>query len=167
MKGKSYIAKNRELAFRVYAEEGGNVEGTLRTLDKKHGLKLSKPTFYEWMKKFNFEERLKNLDAERQKTMDSQISFEEKMMNSLIERKEAYEEYFKNNPMDHQAQYAYAGIIKSIFDIRSKTAGFKTAMFIEHMKELIIFLTKNDPEAAQVLERNFDALIAFAKEKYA
>lgn len=42
-----------------------------------------------------------------------------------------------------------------------------SAFFIDFMKDLINYLTKNDPEAVQYIERNFDEFIAFAKEKYA
>lgn len=121
MKGKSYIAENREIAFRVYCEEGGNVEATLRRLEKEHGLKLSKKTFYEWMKKFNFEERLKKVDAARQETRDSQLSFEEKMLNDLIVQKNKYEKYFETiSGIDNQSQYAYTNIIKTIMEARKK-----------------------------------------------
>ena len=48
MKGKSFIAENREIAFKRYCENGGNIEGTIRAL-KKDGLNLSKPTFYDWL----------------------------------------------------------------------------------------------------------------------
>ncbi|GER92678.1 hypothetical protein A45J_0396 [hot springs metagenome] len=121
MKGKSYIVENRELAFKVYCEEGGNIESTLRRLEKEHGLKLSKPTFYDWMKKFNFKDRLKNIDAERQKNKDSQISFEEKMMSDLMKQKEKYEKYFDGIAgIDNQAQYAYTNIVKTIIELSRK-----------------------------------------------
>ncbi len=120
MKGKSFIAENRELAFRKYCECGGNVELTLRELEKE-GLKLSKKTFYEWMKKFNFEERRAKIDTERQKVNDSQISFEEKMLSDLLKQKEKYETYFDSiNLIDNQAQFAYANIIKTIIDLSRK-----------------------------------------------
>lgn len=137
MKGKSFIAENRELAFRVYCEEGGNVEGTLRRLEKDHGLKLSKPTFYEWMKKFNFEERLKNIDAERQKANDNQISFEEKMMSDLMRQKEKYEAYFEAlSGIDNQAQYAYTNIVKTIIELSRKIKPAKEVKDPAEMKRL-------------------------------
>ena len=122
MKGKSFIAENRELAFKRYCENGGNIEGTLRVLEKD-GLKLSKPTFYEWLKKYNFEERRLKVDIERQKARDSQISFEEKMLNDLVRQKDKYEKYFDaNDGLDNQATYAYTGIIKTIIDVKKKLA---------------------------------------------
>lgn len=167
MKGKSYIAENREMAFKVYCECGGNVEMTLRELDKKD-LTLSKPSFYDWMKKFNFEERRTKVDAETQMTQDCQVSFEEQMMNALLKQKRNYETYFDTlSSPDHQAQYAYAGLIKTIFDIRTKTAAFKTSLFVDFMKDLVNFFAKNDPEIVPMIERNFDDFMSFAREKYA
>lgn len=166
MKGKSFFAKNRELAFKVYCRCGGNVEMTLRELDKE-GLKLSKPTFYEWIEKFNLEERRTKVDAETQGVKDSQLSFEEKMLSALLKQKDKYETYFETLATpDHQAQYAYAGIIKTLFDIRTKVGSFKTALFIDFAKDLINFLSKTDPEAVGAIERNFDDFMTFAREKY-
>lgn len=122
MKGKSYITENRELAFKRYCENGGNIEGTLRSL-AKDGLKLSKPTFYDWQKKYNFEERRTKVDMERQKARENQISFEDKILNDLVKQKEKYEEYFETNKLlDNQATYAYTGIIKTIIDVKKKLA---------------------------------------------
>lgn len=168
MKGKSLIAENRESACKKYCDCGGNVELTLREL-KKEGLSLSKPTFYNWMEKFNFEERRKKIDIEMQKVNDLNLSFEDSMLKSLLDRKTAYEAYFEKSaePTDHQAQYAYAGIIKTILDIKVRMGEFKSSLFIDFMKDLIGWLSKNDSEAVIAIEKNFDDFISFAKEKYA
>lgn len=42
----------------------------------------------------------------------------------------------------------------------------KGEFFISCMKELISFLSKNDPDIVPLMERNFDDFIAHAKEKY-
>lgn len=136
MKGKSYIVENRELAFKVYCEEGGNIEATLRRLEKE-GLKLSKPTFYAWTRKFNFEERLKNIDAVRQLVKDSQISFEERMMNDLMKQKDKYEAYFETiSGIDNQAQYAYTNIVKTIIELSRKLKPGKETKDPDEMKKL-------------------------------
>lgn len=167
MKGKSYITENRELAFRRYVENGGNAEATLRDLEKKDGLKLSKPTFYEWMKKYNFEERLAKIDSDKQTAKDLDATFEESMFKALSKQKITYENYFETlTTPDHQAQYAYAGIIKAMMDIRTRMASFKAALFLDFMKDLITFLGKNDPAVIPAIEENFDDFIAYAKEKY-
>jgi len=167
MKGKSSKAEFREMAFKKYVECGGNVDMTIRELNKE-GFPLSKPTLYEWIEKFDFKGRMSNVDAERQKSTDSQLSFEEGMITALISRKDAYEEYFKTQSgnLDHQAQYAYAGIIKSILDIKERLSSFKASLFLDFMRDMINYLSKNDPEALPLIERNFDDFVAFAKEKY-
>ncbi len=166
MKGKSFIAENRELAFRKYCECGGNVEMTLREL-KKADLKLSKKTFYEWMKKFNFEERRSKVDIEKQKVNDSQISFEENMLSDLLKQKAKYETYFEGiTGIDNQAQFAYASIVKTVIDIRAKLNAFKATAFIDFMKDLISYLNKNDPDTVPAIEKNFDDFMSFAKGKY-
>jgi hypothetical protein len=166
VKGKSYIAENRELAFSVYCAQGGNVEASLRELEKQ-GLKLSKPTFNEWREKFRFDERLQAIDREKEKAADNQLSFEDRMLNALQAQKEKYERYFeKNEKLDHQAQYAFAGLIKTMMEIRERTGKYKSALFLDFMRDLITFLSKNDPGVVVVIEEHFDDFIAFAKEKY-
>jgi len=119
-KGKSVFAESRELAFRSYKKCGGNVEATLRDLEKE-GLNLSKPTFYEWIEKFNFKDRLKNADAENQKTAEIQVGFEQKMLKKLVAQLEKYEKYFDENPeLDNQATYAYTNLLKVLIEISRK-----------------------------------------------
>lgn len=116
-KGKSVFIESRELAFQTYRECGGNKELTLRELEKK-GLKLSKPTLYEWIEKFNFDGRLVKADAENQRTADLQESFEKKMMLKLVGQLEKYEKYFEENTdIDNQATYAYTNLLKVIVEI--------------------------------------------------
>jgi len=131
LKGKSVFAESRELAFTCYRKCGGNVEATLRELEKgsapegllprREGLKLSKPTLYEWIEKFNFKDRLKNADAERQKIDDTRASFETKMFQKLIKQLEKYETYFDANPdLDNQATYAYTNLLKVVVELSRK-----------------------------------------------
>ena len=166
MKGKSYIEENKVLAFTVYCHCGGNVEATLREL-KKQGLDLSKPTFNDWRVKFCFEDRRLKIDQEKQKTADNQKSFEDQMLNALVSQKEKYEKYFgENDKLDHQAQYAYAGIIKTIIDIRERSGKHKSELFLGFVRDFITYLNKNDVEAVPLLERNFDDFINWAKGQY-
>jgi hypothetical protein len=119
-KGKSVFAESRELAFTCFRKCGGNVEATLRELEKE-GLKLSKPTLYEWIEKFNFKERLKNCDAEKERIDDIRASFEKKMFGKLIKQLEKYETYFDANPdLDNQATYAYTNLLKVVVELSRK-----------------------------------------------
>ena len=45
-------------------------------------------------------------------------------------------------------------------------AGIKSGLFLEFFKDMVSYLTKEDPEAVPFVERNFDDFIAFAKAKY-
>jgi hypothetical protein len=119
-KGKSVFAESRELAFSCYRKCGGNVEATLRGLEKE-GLKLSKPTLYEWMEKYNFKERLKNADAVAQEASDAKIQYREKILLDLKKQKERYDKFFESlaeNAIDTQATYAYNSLCKTISDIQ-------------------------------------------------
>jgi predicted nucleotide-binding protein (sugar kinase/HSP70/actin superfamily) len=120
MKGKSVFAESRELAFRCYQKCGGNVEATLRELEKE-GLKLSKPTLYDWMEKFNFKARLKNADAVVQEAADIKQHYREKILADLKKQKERYDKFFEGlaeSQIDTQATYAYNSLCKTISDIQ-------------------------------------------------
>lgn len=119
MKGKGLIAKNRELAFKTYCECGGNIEQTIRELKKK-GLDVSKPTFYEWMKKLNFEERMKDIDAMKAQAEDIKANSKEKILVDLQRQKDRYDNYFAGiaPAIDNQAVFAYTNLTKTITDIQ-------------------------------------------------
>ena len=120
MKGKSVFRESRELAFDAYCESGGNKAATLKKLEKE-GLKLSRPTLDDWIEKFHFVDRLKENDLARQKAVENQMSFEEKLMSRLIDQLEAYNEWFKTKPdIDNkynQAVYAQANLIKVMIEL--------------------------------------------------
>jgi hypothetical protein len=123
MAAKSYIAENRELAYRTWRECGQNIELTIRTLKERDGLPVTKPTLYDWIGKFNWKDRAARAEAEEQKAGDIQISFEEKMLIDLVKQKEKYESYFETlseGTTDNQAMYAYTALVRLIADIRRK-----------------------------------------------
>jgi flagellar biosynthesis/type III secretory pathway protein FliH len=120
MKGKSVFAESRELAFQCYRKTGGNVEAALRECEKE-GLKLSKPTFYDWMEKYNFKERLKNADAVVGEAKDLDAHYREKILLDLKKQKERYDAYFETlsaAQVDTQATYAYNSLCKTISDVQ-------------------------------------------------
>lgn len=169
-RGKA-IRENVELAFDIYCDQGGNKERTLVELEKR-GLSLTKKTLYRWIKRYRFEERRLEVDAERQRLQDSQMSFEEKMLKALTDQKEKYETYFTSSaepgkPPDTQAMHAYTNLVKTIHEIRTRTGVFKASLFLEFMRDLIDWLSRNDPKAVPAIEKNFDDFISHAKEKYA
>ena len=120
----SFLKENQELAFRTWRACGQNIELTIRTLKRDHGLPISKPTLYDWIDKFNWKDRAARADAEEQKADDAQMSFEEKMLADLVKQKEKYERYFetlKEGVTDNQATYAYTALVRLIADIKKKT----------------------------------------------
>lgn len=124
MAAKSYVAENRELAFRTWRECGQNIELTVRTLKDRDGLPVTKPTLYNWIDKFNWKERAARAEAEEQKAGDIQVSFEEKMLADLAKQKGKYERYFEtldDATPDNQAMYAYTALVRLIADIRKKS----------------------------------------------
>lgn len=123
MPGKSYIAETRELAFRTWRAQGENVEQTVKTLKKEHGVGVTKPTIYGWMEKFNWKERATRADAEAQKTRDVIVSDEERILADLEKQRKKYEQYFETlgvAAIDPQATYAYNSLAKTITDIKCK-----------------------------------------------
>ncbi len=165
-KGKSVFAESRELAFRCYQKCGGNVEATLRELEKE-GLKLSKPTFYDWMQKFNFKERLKACDAVAQEAADIKQHYREKILTDLKKQKERYDKFFASmaeNQIDTQATYAYNSLCKTISDIQrdleAKPDLYRMAPLV--MDEFVRFIKKVVKEQASqelvfgLIDRFFD-----------
>lgn len=165
-KGKSIFAESRELAFRCYQKCGGNVEATLRELEKE-GLKLSKPTLYEWIEKFNFKERLKNADAVAQEASDAKMQYREKILLGLKKQKGRYDKFFDSlseGKIDTQATYAYNSLCKTISDIQrdldSKPDIYRMAPTV--MDEFVRFVKKTVKEQASqemvfgLIDRFFD-----------
>lgn len=159
------------MAYRVWRECGQNVEQTLRRLRKiPDGFPLSKPTLIEWREKYDWIARAARAEAEEQRANDAVVGAEGKAITALEKIQQNYETYFETlgtTKVDNQAMFAYTGVVKSIMEIKMKAGAYKAAVFIEVMKDLIEWLSKNDPDAVGVIERNFDDLASWAKEKYA
>lgn len=169
MAGKSYIAENRELAFRTWREQGQNVERTIKALKQDHGIPVTKPTLYDWMEKFNWKERATRAEVEERKINDVVTSDEAKILADLEKQRQKYERYFDSlgdAAIDPQATYAYNSLAKTISDIRTKTGAMKTTFFLDFWKDLIDWLSRNDPGAVPVIEQNFDDFMSYAREKY-
>ncbi len=170
MANKSYRAENRELAYRVWRECGQNVEATLRELRKRpDGFPVSKPTLYDWIDTYGWKDRAARADVEEHKAADATMNAEGRALASLESVETRYEEYFKTlgtATVDNQAMFAYTGVVKSIVEIKQKTGAYKASLFLEFLRDLIDFFSKQDPGGVAVIEGNFDDLAAWAKEKY-
>jgi hypothetical protein len=169
MKGKSLISENLELAYRVWRECGQSPEQTVRKLNSEHDFTVSRQTIYEWMEKYNWKERAARAEAVEQQAKDPQLSGEEKLIAALESQKKRYEAFFETlGPLgiDNQATYAYSSLISTIQGIREKTGSYKAGLFVEFLRELITWLARHDPDSVPAIEKNFDDIVAAAKEKY-
>jgi hypothetical protein len=111
-KGKG-IRRNVDLAFDVYCETGGDVAATIRELASRHGLTVSRPTFYDWAKAHSFDARRVGVDARRQADREALLTARARMVRGLLDRMEQYEAYMasQGGKPDHMAQFAYNGIV--------------------------------------------------------
>ncbi|TAN60747.1 hypothetical protein EPN18_07980 [bacterium] len=168
MKGKSADIEFREKAFQAYRECGGNVEASIKKL-KSWGYSASKPTFYALIDRCNFKERLTAVDAQTQEATDAALTTEERLLTSLLRQKEKYERYFERigATIDNQAQYAYTSLVTTIISIKTKLGADRHALALQFLKDLVIFLQKEDASAVPVIEKNLDAFGTYVKEKYA
>lgn len=169
MAKKSYRTETREDAYKTWRECGQNFAETKRALDKK-GYFISVPTLTDWAAKYEWKERSARAEAEAQEMKAALTNRESKAILDLEKIKTRYEKYFETlgeAKIDNQAMFAYTGIIKSIEDVKAKTMVYKASLFIDFMKDLIEWLSKNDPSLVASFEQNFDDFVAFAKERYA
>lgn len=168
MANKSYMAETREAAYEAFWKCGQNYELTVKEL-KKQDYTISKPTLYEWCKKYNWLERIARAEAQRQEAKDAMRSFEDTMFADMVKQKTAYETYLETlgaAKVDVNAMNGYINLCKTITDVRTKTGAYKASLFLEFMKDLIGWLSKNDPESVAAIERNFDDFVNHAKEQY-
>lgn len=168
MANKSYITETREAAYRAWRACGQNVTLTIKELKKK-GFTISAPTLYDWVDKYAWKERAARAEVEEQQAKDILISFEDKMIADITKQKERYERYLEelgDTKTDVNALNGYINLCKTIADIRAKTGAFKASLFLDFMRDLIDWLSKNDPETVSAIEKIFDDFVAFAKGKY-
>ncbi len=168
--GKSYMAENREVSYRIWCECGQNVELTIRTLKERIGLSLTKPTIYDWIEKFNWKDRAARKDEEAQRVQNAAaVTDEGRMIADLEKQKKKYDRFFEtlgDAGIDNQAMYAYNNLVKTIIDIKAKTAAYKAELFVTFLRDQIEWFSKNDPGSVAVIEGNFDDFVAWAREKY-
>ena len=170
MANRSYMAENRELAYRIWRECGQNAELTLRKL-KAHeqGFPLSKPTLYEWMEAYTWKDRAARAEAEERRIADAVQNAEARAIASLEKVQEQCEAYLRSlgpAKVDSQVLFAYVNVVKSVAGMKAKAGEQKAALFLDFMKDLIGWLSKNNPAGMAVIEGSFDDFVTWAREKY-
>ncbi len=169
MARKSYLAANREFAYRMWRECNQNVTRTLvRLREHPEGFPLTKPTLYNWMKEDKWEERAARAEAEERKVTDAVVGAEAKAIAVLTRVIGKMEEQLESpSGIDPQMVFAYRNVVKTYMELQMKTGAYKASLFLEFLRDLIDFFAKHDQAAVAVIEQNFDNLAAWAKEKYA
>lgn len=61
---------------------------------------------------------------------------------------------------------ASVGQKKWMLDVKTKAEVFKAGLFMDFMKDFVGWLARNDTGAVEIIERNFDPFMSYAKEKY-
>lgn len=160
-------ANRRELAYRLWRENGQSIVSTVKALEKEYGYEITRQSLSKWRDEYDWEERAARAEAAEKErasaTSDSSI------MDSLLKRREQYEAYFESLPLgqvDNQAVYGYNSVLKTILDVRKETAVFKVDEFAKFFRELIEFLKSSDPDAASIVAANFDEFTNFIRMKH-
>jgi hypothetical protein len=169
MARRSYQAEAREDAYKTWRTCGQNFAETKRALDRK-GYFITVPTLIDWAEKYEWKERAARAEAEEGEMKKALADHDTSVLVDLMGVKTRYDKYFKalgEGRIDNQAMFAYTGIIKSIADVKVKTGSYKAALFIDFMRDLIEWLSKNDPGLVTAFEQNFDDFVTFAREHYA
>lgn len=175
MAGASYVTETRERTYRVWREQGQNVERTIRTMKREHDIPVTKPTLYAWIEKFDWKGRAARAETEERRVHDVAVTDEARILADLEKQRQKYERYFDSlgeTAIDPQATYAYNSLAKTITDIRGRMQGpearvDRPALFLESLEFIAGFLKEKDPEGLKVIAKNFDGLIEAFKEKHA
>ena len=133
---------------------------------------------YEWRKrKEGYKQRFLKAHEEAKA-----ITREEILLQDLTHQRDLLKNYFDGRETlekgDIQAMYAYTNVTDSICkilaDMRKRDEAIRIAkgidrpqMFLDFMRDLVSFLKDRDPDSLPALEKNFDELAAWGKEKYA
>jgi hypothetical protein len=102
---------NRELAFRLYKEEGGrDIRKIIRRLREEHGLGLSAPTLHRWKKEGGWQARLEGV---------GRTGFDERMLAILERLIGRYEEQMaESRRLKDQSTYALLYLMKAARELR-------------------------------------------------
>lgn len=160
-------AHRRELAYRIWRENGQSIVNTVKALEKDHSYEITRQSLAKWRDEFGWEDRAARAEASEKDRAAS--TSDASIMDSLLKRRAQYETYLESLPLgqvDNQAIYGYNSVLKTILDVRKETAAFKVDEFGKFFRELIEFLRGSDPEAAAIVAANFDDFTNFVRMKY-
>lgn len=155
-RGVRYEPQTRELAFRVWRQNGQNWTEALRVMQSAHGFKkLTRQRLYDWAEQDGWQDRAARLQHEAEKAELAEMLGRERFLADLERRKKQYEDYFdglKPGQMDNAAVTAYAGLLKTMEQMQTKIeagAGRSNLQLAaDVVKHFSKFLREKHPEHA-------------------
>jgi hypothetical protein len=166
MSKKEYSFEIVDRCEALYINEGNTYE------EISAKLRVSIVQLQRWGKKYGWREKR---EAHKQNSLNANTAARsldrEKVLNDLKKQKDRYDKFFAtkgDSEIDIQATYAYTSLCKTIFELqRQREEKADPQIFLDFMRDLVSFLKEHDPSALEVLEKNFDEFIGWAKAKYA
>ena len=181
---KAHGSRKREYSFEIRDRCEGFYVNDGKTLDEivqLSGVSISQVE--RWYKKDEWKtkrEQFRNRASRAQEEARA-LMREEILLQDLVNQKNLLDHYFKEREYDKADSNTLSNYInivtnisKLLQDIRKRDEGLRNAqkadrpqLFLDFVRDLVLFLKDRDPAALTELEKNFDEFIAFAKEKYA
>ena len=114
---RRYQNSERELAYRVWRQCGGNLAETLRLLDRQHDWPLAKQTLADWRDEYGWEARRAADEADAARRKRAESLDRSSMLAGLDVQIEAYESAFgvarsAGEVPDPRAVGAYASLLR-------------------------------------------------------
>jgi hypothetical protein len=121
MARKSYMAENRELAYKTWRKFNQNIDRCAKELRRMPGgFPVTRATLTRWRDEDGWEERAAKMDALAQETKDVQSSALERALVALTKQQAKYETWFEAQEatvIDAQVQHAYNNLVQLIVRI--------------------------------------------------
>ena len=162
----------------LYVNEG-------KTLDEiVKAKKVSPAQVQRWSKKYEWKKKREEFRQRASKAQEETRALmrEEILLDDLVHQRDLMKKYFEGKEVmekaDTQMMYAYTNVTDSICkilaDMRKRDEALRTVqrvdrpqLFLDFMRDLVVFLKDRDPAGLAKLEENFDPFVEWAKEKYA
>jgi transposase len=155
---------------------------TLDEISKSSGVSVSQ--IERWYKKYEWKEKREQFRKRTSKAQEETRALmrEEILLEDLVHQRDLMKRYFEDKEImekaDTQMMYAYTNVTDSICkilaDMRKRDEALRTVqrvdrlpLFLDFMRDLVLFLKDRDPAALEKMEENFDPFIEWAKAKYA
>ncbi len=175
--------RRKEYSFEIVDRCEGlyvNDGKTLEAIATETGVSISQ--VQRWAGKYEWKRKKEDFKTRSMKAQEESraIMREEILLQDQIKLKNTMDEYFKDRPYDKgdSATVAnYMGVLNSIArlleDIRKRDESLRVAqkidrpqIFLDFLRDLVLFLKGRDLDALTALEKNLDEFATFIRTKY-